>query len=317
MSQLSENSFESSQPPSAFGLFFSLFSGQWRPGEFWNQRSFRRKFMLRSLLMPRLSREWMGELSQWSNLNILLARQPRLPVRLHRPYLAVNFNRHQVLEALRYHYTLLSEVMSSEESATYLNTQALPLANVEGKNGDMFTFELTMQVNLDKEGDSTILMRNSDGDVLAEMTFSIIAYENKRTLFIGGLQGGKRDLPHEAIQNATKSCHGLFPKRLVMEAVCRFAERLQVEQILAVSNEVHTIHSGRPLAANATSRVISISLSKSRVRMSQKLPVKNAPSTAAVICYWMKFRRKCRVCSGRDKSVYAPGNRRIKNRQKS
>ena len=101
MSQLSENSFESSQPPSAFGLFFSLFSGQWRPGEFWNQRSFRRKFMLRSLLMPRLSREWMGELSQWSNLNILLARQPRLPVRLHRPYLAVNFNRHQVLEALR------------------------------------------------------------------------------------------------------------------------------------------------------------------------------------------------------------------------
>ena len=245
MSQLSENSFESSQPPSAFGLFFSLFSGQWRPGEFWNQRSFRRKFMLRSLLMPRLSREWMGELSQWSNLNILLARQPRLPVRLHRPYLAVNFNRHQVLEALRYHYTLLSEVMSSEESATYLNTQALPLANVEGKNGDMFTFELTMQVNLDKEGDSTILMRNSDGDVLAEMTFSIIAYENKRTLFIGGLQGGKRDLSHEAIQNATKSCHGLFPKRLVMEAVCRFAERLQVEQILAVSNEVHIFRGER------------------------------------------------------------------------
>ena len=245
MSQLSENSFESSQPPSAFGLFFSLFSGQWRPGEFWNQRSFRRKFMLRSLLMPRLSREWMGELSQWSNLNILLARQPRLPVRLHRPYLAVNFNRHQVLEALRYHYTLLSEVMSSEESATYLNTQALPLANVEGKNGDMFTFELTMQVNLDKEGDSTILMRNSDGDVLAEMTFSIIAYENKRTLFIGGLQGGKRDLPHEAIQNATKSCHGLFPKRLVLEAVCRFAERIKIEQILAVSNEVHMFRGER------------------------------------------------------------------------
>jgi len=201
--------------------------------------------MLRSLLMPRLSREWMAELSQWSNLNVLLARQPRLPVRLHRPYLAVNFSRHQVLEALRYHYTLLSSAMSSEELSAYLNTQALPLAKVEGKNGDTFTFELTMQVNLDKEGDSTILMRNSDGDVLAEMTFSILAYENKRTLFIGGLQGGKRDLPHEAIQNATKSCHGLFPKRLVMEAVCRFAERMGVEQILAVSNEVHIFRGER------------------------------------------------------------------------
>lgn len=245
MSQLSENSFETSRPPSALGLFFSLFSGQWRPGEFWNKRSFRRKFMLRSLLMPRLSREWMNELSQWSHLDTLLTRQPRLPVRLHRPYLAVNFSRHQVLDALRYHYTLLSEAMSSEELTTYLNTQALTLAQIEGKNGDTFTLELTMQINLDKEGDSTILMRNADGDVLAEMTFTLLDYQNQRTLFIGGLQGGKRDLPHEAIQNATKSCHGLFPKRLVMEAVCRFAERLHVDQILAVSNDVHIFRGER------------------------------------------------------------------------
>lgn len=245
MSQLSENSFESSRHSSALSLFFSLFSGQWRPGEYWNQRSFRRKFMLRSLLMPRLSREWMSELSQWSHLDALLTRQPRLPVRLHRPYLAVNFSRHQVLDALRYHYTLLSEAMSSAELTAYLNTQALPLAQMEGKNGDTFTLELTMQVNLDKEGDSTILMRNADGDVLAEMTFTLLDYQNQRTLFIGGLQGGKRDLPHEAIQNATKSCHGLFPKRLVMEAICRFAERLHVEQILAVSNEVHIFRGER------------------------------------------------------------------------
>jgi len=245
MSQLSENSFETSRHPSALGLFFSLFSGQWRPGEFWNKRSFRRKFMLRSILMPRLSREWMNELSQWSHLDTLLTRQPRLPVRLHRPYLAVNFSRHQVLDALRYHYTLLSEAMSSEELTTYLNTQALTLAKIEGKNGDTFTLELTMQINLDKEGDSTILMRNADGDVLAEMTFTLLDYQNQRTLFIGGLQGGKRDLPHEAIQNATKSCHGLFPKRLVMEAVCRFAERLHVDQILAVSNDVHIFRGER------------------------------------------------------------------------
>ena len=135
--------------------------------------------------------------------------------------------------------------MSSEELTTYLNTQALTLAQIEGKNGDTFTLELTMQINLDKEGDSTILMRNADGDVLAEMTFTLLDHQNQRTLFIGGLQGGKRDLPHEAIQNATKSCHGLFPKRLVMEAVCRFAERLHVDQILAVSNDVHIFRGER------------------------------------------------------------------------
>ncbi|MBC1184802.1 DUF535 domain-containing protein [Kluyvera sp. SCKS090646] len=245
MSQLSDNSLPPAHSFSGLGLFFSLFSGQWRPSEHWHKNSFRRKFMVRSLLMPRLNRDWMHELSQWSNLNAVMARQPRLPVRLHRPYLAVNFPRPLIVDALRYHYKLLSEAMSPEEFETYLKSQYFPLAKLEGKNGEVFSIELTMDVNLDKEGDSTILMRNANGDTLAEMTFTILSYQNQRTLFIGGLQGGKRELPHEAIQEATKACHGLFPKRLVMEAVCHFAGRLQVEQILAVSNTVHIFRGER------------------------------------------------------------------------
>ncbi|WP_438437110.1 VirK/YbjX family protein [Kluyvera sichuanensis] len=245
MSQLSDNSLPPAHSFTSLGLFFSLFSGQWRPSEHWHKNSFRRKFMVRSLLMPRLNRDWMQELSQWPNLNAVMARQPRLPVRLHRPYLAVNFPRPLIVDALRYHYKLLSEAMSPEEFETYLNSQYFPLAKLEGKNGEVFSIELTMDVNLDKEGDSTILMRNANGDTLAEMTFTILNYQNQRTLFIGGLQGGIRELPHEVIQEATKACHGLFPKRLVMEAVCHFAGRLQVEQILAVSNTVHIFRGER------------------------------------------------------------------------
>lgn len=74
--------------------------------------------------MPRLSVEWMNELSHWPNLNVLLTRQPRLPVRLHRPYLAANLSRKQLLEALRYHYALLRGCMSAEEFSLYLNTPA-------------------------------------------------------------------------------------------------------------------------------------------------------------------------------------------------
>lgn len=36
-----------------------------------------------------------------------------------------------------------------------------------------------------------------------------------------------------------------IPKRLVMEAACLFAQRLQVEQIIAVSNETHIYRSLR------------------------------------------------------------------------
>lgn len=187
----------------------------------------------------------MNELSQWPNLNVLLTRQPRLPVRLHRPYLAASLNRHQLLDALRYHYALLRDYMSAEELSMYMNTPGLQLAQLEGKNGERFTLELTMMVSMDKEGDSTILLRNDKGESLAEITFTLCQYQGNRTLFIGGLQGSKREVPHEAIQRATKSCHGLFPKRLVLEAVCHFAERFQVERILAVSNETHIYRSLR------------------------------------------------------------------------
>ena len=115
----------------------------------------------------------------------------------------------------------------------------------EGKNGEQFTLELTMMISMDKEGDSTILFRNSEGIPLAEITFTLCEYQGKRTMFIGGLQGAKWEIPHQEIQNATKACHGLFPKRLVMEAACLFAQRLQVEQIIAVSNETHIYRSLR------------------------------------------------------------------------
>ena len=102
MSQLTERTFTPSESLSSLSLFLSLARGQCRPGKFWHRRSFRQKFLLRSLIMPRLSVEWMNELSHWPNLNVLLTRQPRLPVRLHRPYLAANLSRKQLLEALRY-----------------------------------------------------------------------------------------------------------------------------------------------------------------------------------------------------------------------
>lgn len=179
MSQLTERTFTPSESLSSLSLFLSLARGQCRPGKFWHRRSFRQKFLLRSLIMPRLSVEWMNELSHWPNLNVLLTRQPRLPVRLHRPYLAANLSRKQLLEALRYHYALLRGCMSAEEFSLYLNTPGLQLAKLEGKNGEQFTLELTMMISMDKEGDSTILFRNSEGIPLAELTFTLCEYQGK------------------------------------------------------------------------------------------------------------------------------------------
>lgn len=245
MSQLTDSTFHSSKPATSFSLFCSLMTGHWRPGKFWHQRSFRRKFLLRSALMPRLMHEWMTELAQWPDLDSVLARQPRLPVRLHRAYLAQNLDRKMKLDAVRFHYNAFRSSFSATEYKAYLSADGLQLAQIEGKNSEIFSVILGSFISLDKEGESTILVRNSAGETLAEMTFTLCNYQGSSTLFIGGLQGGSRLLPHEEIQKATKSCYGIFPKRIVMEAICCFAEQLNIKQILAVSNEQHIFRSPR------------------------------------------------------------------------
>ncbi|HGY3714963.1 TPA: VirK/YbjX family protein [Citrobacter gillenii] len=244
MSQLTESTFLSSKPVTSFNLFYSLSRGQLRPGQCWDKRSFRRKFIWRSLLIPRLTQEWMTELAQWPELEKLLACQPRLPVRLHRPYLAANFNPRMRLDAVRFHYHVIHHAFLPAEFNALLSKDGLRLARVEGKDDEIFTVTMMIFPVLDKEGECTILVRNGTGDVLTKMTFTFCEYNRKSTLFIGGVQGNSA-LPHEATQKATKSCHGIFPKRIVMEAICRLAEQLNIEQVMAVSNEQHIFRSPR------------------------------------------------------------------------
>lgn len=157
MSQLTESTFHSSNPVTSFNLFYNLSRGQLRPGQCWDQRSFRRKFIWRSLLIPHLTHEWMTELAQWPELDSLLTLQPRLPVRLHRPYLALNLDRKMKLDAVRFHYNFIRHSFSSAELNGYLSPEGLQLAQIEGKEGELFTLVLTALINLDKEGESTIL----------------------------------------------------------------------------------------------------------------------------------------------------------------
>lgn len=65
-----------------------------------------------------------------------------------------------------------------------------------------------MMISMDKEGDSTILFRNSEGIPLAELTFTLCEYQGKRTMFIGGLQGAKWEIPHQKSRMRRKPATG-------------------------------------------------------------------------------------------------------------
>lgn len=226
-------------------LFCHLASGKLTPGLAWKNPSYRRKFLLRSLLKPLGTAKLLSSLAQHPDVLPMLHAQPGLPCRLHRPWLSLTFDQKQTLDALKYHYQAFCAQLPANVSSCFFTPQGITLAQLTGKNGEQFSIRFYADAKQDKEGEVTLAFCDEQHTQLAGMTFALCKLQGKRTLFIGGLQGAKANVPHDVIQAATRSCHGLFPKRLLLEACTELTVWLDTEQIIAVSNDTHIYQSWR------------------------------------------------------------------------
>ncbi|KNC88041.1 VirK/YbjX family protein [Trabulsiella odontotermitis] len=236
---------ESTQLKSGWQLFQLLRTGKLIPGLAWRNPAYRHKFMLRSLATPFSTLRFLNDLAQQPQLMQILNAQPGLPCRLHRPWLSITMPRTQAIDALRWHYQQFTRVLPVRVFNRYLTPNGVTLAVLSGKDEQRYTVRLRADAMLDKEGEATLLFCDSQETMLAELTFTLCRVGGKNTLYIGGLQGAKAQVPHARIQTATKACHGLFPKRLLVEAAMTLGQQLGAEQIRAVSNETHIYRSLR------------------------------------------------------------------------
>jgi len=233
------------QPKSGWQLFKCLARGTLTPGLAWQNPAYRRKFLLRSLATPFSTARLLEDLAKQPRLMQMLRVQPGLPCRLHRPWLTVNMDRARALASINWHYQAMSRHLPAALLNGYLSNQGATLLTLTGKDEQQFTVRLCADAFLDKEGEATLAFCDHQHTVLAEMTFTLCEFNGKSTLFIGGLQGAKAHVPHDLIQGATKACHGLFPKRLLVEAAMTLGAAFPVEQIIAVSNDTHIYRSWR------------------------------------------------------------------------
>ncbi|AOM42190.1 VirK/YbjX family protein [Xenorhabdus hominickii] len=235
------------QPVSSSGmkLFADLIVKRVAPGEHWHSSSNRTKFALRSMLTPISTLQLLDSLAKTPRYLDILNKQPSLPCKLHRPYLSINFKRKQIVCALKEHYQLLFKQLEPAVISNIFDADSYLLATIQGKN-ESFEIYIDSLDNLNKEGELSLYITTAENIILAKCAFTLLNLEGKQTLFIGVLQGPtKGDNSLEIIRNATKECYGLFPKRLLIEALCRFADHVNCEQILAVSNETHIYRSIR------------------------------------------------------------------------
>jgi len=232
-------------PQSGWQLMKSLLNGSLTPSSAWQKPLYRLKFLSRSMLMPINTRQLLSTLAQNPLLPQILRAQPHLPTKLHRPYLAANMSREACLQALQSHYRLILQCMPEAMRCGYLSATPFVLAQLSGKDDHRVSLTLGAIDKLSKEGETTISLQNAAGNSLAEVTFSLLQQNGQTTLFIGGLQGAHVSVEHQQIQSTTKACHGLFPKRLVLEAVYQLAHNMGISHIVAVSNDTHIYRNWR------------------------------------------------------------------------
>ena len=234
-----------SQPKSKWQLFNWLCTGKLPLNELWLKSTYRFKFFFRTLFLSPITFKLLDKLRLYPLLGYYLSCQTNLPCKLQRPYLASCLSQQERFEALAYHYDFLAKHPDSMSKAFYNPNIAFVLADVKVKNDANIKIAIQARNKFAREGEISLYFYDNDSIDLATITFTIMQYQQKTTLFIAGLQGTGHHDARIRVQQATKQCYGLFPKRVALEAALVIARYFNLEQIVAVGNKTHIYNNWR------------------------------------------------------------------------
>ncbi|HDW3810743.1 TPA: DUF535 domain-containing protein, partial [Klebsiella pneumoniae] len=226
-------------------LIADLVMGRLTPAPIWRQKNYRFKFLLRTALFYNATRAMLEALSARDDFNQLLAAQATLPGKVHRQYLTRDLNAWQRAVAVINHYRYIDTLRGSRLAHAMTAVSEVPLLTLNGKEDRRFTLYASSAGKAEREGETTLWLRDSDHTLLASATFSVTRDHDAWQLVIGGLQGPRRHVSHEVIKQATRACYGLFPKRLLLEFIWQLAARSQIAAIYGVSDNGHVFRALR------------------------------------------------------------------------
>jgi len=226
-------------------VILALAKGDLTPGPLWQKRDYRLKFFLRTLLFWSSTTRMLETISRRDDFSTLLKAQPTLPVKTQRQYLTRGMTASERAEAILHHYAWIDALPDNGLAHLFTSPSPLPLLQFATKEETSYTIYATSAVKAEREGETTLWLRAGDNTLLASLTFSVIRENDRSVLVIGGLQGPRRDVGRETIKNATRACYGLFPKRILLEAVFNLAKQSGISALHGVSDEGHVFRALR------------------------------------------------------------------------
>ena len=228
---------------SNISLLWSVINGKYQPDRAWRSKLFCLKFLLRCGCYPVVSYRYLNILTGLDLFPLLLERQGLLPAKIHRPYLQAGLDVRHRAAAIVSHYELLLSLDNPRLQKLLSQHTACPLLEWTTVNGHDFMLNCG-PARFDREGEVMLCLYYQQ-QVVAMVTFSLIFHRGCPVLFIGGLQGPSGDDAVELVRQATREASGLFPKRILIEAVYMIAAACSVSGIIAVSEHSHVFRSLR------------------------------------------------------------------------
>ncbi len=202
------------------------------------------KYVLRSCLIPQVTRDWLSSIAENPVLAHFVAHKPRMLLKLQRPYLNRSYSARQRLHSLVEHYRFVGRHFPTELIDSLARGHALAIANLvspesgaEG-NRNQYTLRLSSTDTFDREGELLLSLEQNAGRVrIACLAFTITGDDHGRRLEIGCLQGANSIDGRERVKRATKDFHGVRPKNILLHALYAVAACLGGRRITAVSND--------------------------------------------------------------------------------
>lgn len=202
----------------------------------WKNKKFRFMYLLRCIINPASSILYFYELCSLSEANKILEIQPTLPAKIHRPYLHKGGLTKTRRKNIIGHYRFIQNLPVKYQDFLFPDSDVL-LTQFNGKNGEELNIYCSSG-GFDREGELMLSLYYNTIPV-ARLSFSIIPTPKGHCAFIGGLQGAPKNIGPDVIRDATKACYGLFPKRIVYEALCSLMCCCDISDVLAVSEQSH------------------------------------------------------------------------------
>ncbi len=210
------------------------------------------KFIFRTIVYLPFSLQVGEFILKHEKLKKSIFNYPVLISKVHRPYLIKDLKTNEKVKSIIESYSFVDIFFPAELSDELYRKGKILLSSFPVKDGSFYKIYLCIYTNFDKEGEINLKLTNSCENIIGTLTFGIINQKDKKTILIGGLQGASKDLNEEYIKNCTKNMYGLFPKKLLFEALCFLEKATKTNFVKAATGNFTHIYTSERYTSRRT-----------------------------------------------------------------